>query len=322
MPAAFPRKTRILVITPYAGRTGSELMISHLIRHADRERFAFALCSLQPGELLAELPADVPGFVAPHRFSLVQKIQYRFGENPIFRYLRSVQRRFKADVWYLNTLVPAFVIPLAKELGVKVVTHLHELPMEFVGIRDTEFQTLLTQSDLLIGCADVVCERLRQAGAKRVERCYELIDHEQIRVDPARMGELHTALGIQPGEFVWAMAGQSTYRKGFDLLPELAEGLRGQAARLLGLSPTQTFVRIRLPIAASAMRPAIVNEAIMIMKASSLVSVVGILELTRASQALASSTFRPLESYALCGVLYLVINFALMAAGWSRTRAA
>lgn len=112
----------------------------------------------------------------------------------------------------------------------------------------------------------------------------------------------------------------------------MAEILRGglatvppgsvEAARLLGLTPVQAFLRIRLPIAAAAMRPAIVGEAIMIMKASSLISVVGILELTRASQALASSTFRPLESYALCGALYLVINFALMAAGWSRTRTA
>ena len=48
---------------------------------------------------------------------------------------------------------------------------------------------------------------------------------------------------------------------------------------------------------------------------------VGILELTRASQALASSTFRPLESYALCGAIYLVISGALMALGWERRRA-
>lgn len=163
MPDSFSRKTRILVVTPYAGRTGSELMMAHLLRHASRERFEFALCSLQPGELLADLPADVPGFVAPHRFSLLQKIQHRFGENPIFSYLRGVQRQFRADVWYLNTLVPAFLIPLARELGVKVVGHLHELPMEFVGIREAEFQTLLADSDLLIGCAEVVCERLRQA---------------------------------------------------------------------------------------------------------------------------------------------------------------
>ena len=112
----------------------------------------------------------------------------------------------------------------------------------------------------------------------------------------------------------------------------MAEILRGglatvppgavEAARLLGLTRAQSFLRIRLPIAARAMRPAIVGEAIMIMKASSLISMVGILELTRASQALASSTFMPLESYALCGAIYLAINFVLMAIGWEGRRTA
>jgi len=94
-----------------------------------------------------------------------------------------------------------------------------------------------------------------------------------------------------------------------------------EAARLLGLTRTQAFLRIRLPIAARAMRPSLVGEAIMIMKASSLVSLVGILELTRTSQALAASTFMPLQSYALCGAVYLVINFVLMAAFRERRRA-
>ena len=94
-----------------------------------------------------------------------------------------------------------------------------------------------------------------------------------------------------------------------------------EAARLLGLTRTQAFLRIRLPIAARAMRPALVGEAIMILKASSLISLVGILELTRTSQALASSTFMPLQSYALCGAVYLVINFTIMAVFRDRQRA-
>lgn len=108
----------------------------------------------------------------------------------------------------------------------------------------------------------------------------------------------------------------------------MAEILRGglalvprgglEAARLLGLSPLQTLLRIRLPIAAQAMRPALINEAILILKASSLISVVGILELTRSAQALASSTFEPLPAYALCGAIYLVINLALSLAAQGR----
>lgn len=96
-------------------------------------------------------------------------------------------------------------------------------------------------------------------------------------------------------------------RGGFALVPK--GGM--EAARLLGLSPGQMLLRIQLPIAVQAMRPAIINEAILIVKASSLISVVGILELTRSAQALASSTFEPLPSYALCGAIYLVINVSL-----------
>lgn len=97
-------------------------------------------------------------------------------------------------------------------------------------------------------------------------------------------------------------------RGGFALVPK--GGL--EAARLLGLTPLQTLLRIRLPISAQAMRPALISEAILIVKASSLISVVGILELTRSAQALASSTFEPLPAYALCGAIYLLINLALM----------
>jgi len=96
-------------------------------------------------------------------------------------------------------------------------------------------------------------------------------------------------------------------RGGFALVPR--GGL--EAARLLGLTPTQTLWRIRLPIAAQAMRPALIGEAILIVKASSLVSVVGILELTRSAQALAASTFEPLPAYALCGAIYLSMNLLL-----------
>ena len=96
-------------------------------------------------------------------------------------------------------------------------------------------------------------------------------------------------------------------RGGFALVPK--GGV--EAARLLGLSPRQILLRIQLPIAVQAMRPAIINEAILIVKASSLISVVGILELTRSAQALASSTFEPLPSYALCGAIYLLINVSL-----------
>lgn len=95
-----------------------------------------------------------------------------------------------------------------------------------------------------------------------------------------------------------------------------------EAALLAGLTPRQTFLRIRLPIALAAMRPALVGEATMILKASALVSVVGISEITRNSQAIAASTFMPLESYALAGLFYLALNLVLLGIGSARRRTA
>ena len=95
-----------------------------------------------------------------------------------------------------------------------------------------------------------------------------------------------------------------------------------EAALLAGLTPRQTFLRIRLPIALAAMRPALVGEATMILKASALVSVVGISEIIRNSQAIAASTFMPLESYALAGLFYLALNLVLLGVGAARRGAA
>ena len=104
-----------------------------------------------------------------------------------------------------------------------------------------------------------------------------------------------------------------------------AENLRGglggvprglvEAAEMAGFSPAQRFWRIRVPIALKLTLPSLVGEAIMILKASSLVSVVGVVELTRMAQDLASSTFRPLPLYAAAGGLYVAIDWGIAGVG-------
>ena len=104
-----------------------------------------------------------------------------------------------------------------------------------------------------------------------------------------------------------------------------AETLRGgfvnvppgliEAGRIVGLDTTQIMVRIRAPIALRLTLPAVVNEAILILKASSLVSVVGVADLTRTAQNIASSNYLPIPTFAAAGLLYLVLNLAVGGAG-------
>jgi polar amino acid transport system permease protein len=92
---------------------------------------------------------------------------------------------------------------------------------------------------------------------------------------------------------------------------------RGQteAAVAIGMAPRDVWGRIILPQAVVMSLPALVNELILLVKASSLVSVVGILELTRASQAQTAMTFRPLEVYIAAACIYLAINLCLSGLG-------
>ncbi|WP_153772318.1 amino acid ABC transporter permease [Labrenzia sp. CE80] len=100
---------------------------------------------------------------------------------------------------------------------------------------------------------------------------------------------------------------------------------RGQeeAAVAIGMTPATIWRRILIPQALKISMPSLFNELILLVKVSSLVSVVGIVELTRMSQSLAAATFRPLEIYLAAAAIYLVINLALAALGqWLEKRMA
>ncbi|MGI6852433.1 amino acid ABC transporter permease [Mesorhizobium sp. 1B3] len=90
---------------------------------------------------------------------------------------------------------------------------------------------------------------------------------------------------------------------------------QAEAATAIGMGPRDIWTRVVLPQAVTLSLPALVNELILLVKASSLVSVVGILEVTRASQAQAATTFRPLEVYLAAACIYLLINLCLAALG-------
>ena len=92
---------------------------------------------------------------------------------------------------------------------------------------------------------------------------------------------------------------------------------RGQSEAAVALGYT-SFVRWRTILMPQALRisiPPLINEFILLIKASSLVSVVGIAELTRVSMNIASMTYRPLEAYVGGGLFYLAINLTLASLG-------
>ncbi|ADD27809.1 amino acid ABC transporter permease [Meiothermus ruber] len=84
-----------------------------------------------------------------------------------------------------------------------------------------------------------------------------------------------------------------------------------EAALSLGFSPTQTLRYIILPQAFTRVIPPLVNEGITLLKNSSLLSAIAVVELTRAGQLISARTFKPFEMYLAVSLIYLTMTLVL-----------
>jgi polar amino acid transport system permease protein len=84
-----------------------------------------------------------------------------------------------------------------------------------------------------------------------------------------------------------------------------------EAAKAIGLTFTQTFTSVLWPQAMRQFLPAWVNTAAEMVKASTLLSVVGVAELLLRTQEIISRSFLSLQFYFLAGALYFIINYGI-----------
>ena len=110
------------------------------------------------------------------------------------------------------------------------------------------------------------------------------------------------ALSLNSGAFV-----SEIIRGGISMIP------RGQleAARALGLKTAIIWCRVILPQVFVMIIPPLTNEFTMLVKASPLLSVITVVELTRKAQQIMILTYRPVEVMIAAATLYFVICFLL-----------
>jgi polar amino acid transport system permease protein len=115
-----------------------------------------------------------------------------------------------------------------------------------------------------------------------------------------------SALGLSSAAYV-----SEIFRGSLNAVPRS----QTEAAAALGFPPTAIWRRILLPQALRISLPALINELILLLKASSLISMVGVAELTRTGHSFAAATYRQMEIYLTVACIYLVMNLALAALG-------
>ncbi len=90
---------------------------------------------------------------------------------------------------------------------------------------------------------------------------------------------------------------------------------RGQydAARAIGLGYPTMMTSIVIPQALRSVAPALVNEVITVLKSSSLVATIGLMDMMRAAQSVQALTYRAFEPFLVVAVVYYVIVMVLVA---------
>jgi polar amino acid transport system permease protein len=110
------------------------------------------------------------------------------------------------------------------------------------------------------------------------------------------------ALAISYGAFL-----SEVFRAGIDSV-DIGQH---EAARSLGMSRWQIMRHIVLPQALRNVLPALGNDFIAMLKESSLVSVVGVTDVTRQGQTFAAATFTFFQAYNVVALTYLTLTLSL-----------
>lgn len=233
-------KKKILFITQDLGRTGSEMVLWHLLQHLDPDKYEMHVFCLKPGSLYNTLPGYIGKGVMYQNGHDVWKRAFRrilkkFKVNALNYQLSYIQKRFKADVWFINTIVIPEVYEVAKMHEVKIATYIHELLYAFSFISAASMQKVISYSDVCIGCSEEVCKRLTEMGHENVKLQHSFVDINLIQPDFDRVAVLREELGFRDTDFVWVVSGKTTYMKGLDYIIPILEHFKDQPVKILWL---------------------------------------------------------------------------------------
>ena len=219
---------KILFVTPYFGRSGSEMQLFYILQNLDFSKYQPYIFSRDNGELLKLLPKNIKHYAGYKQhnnflYKILRLLLYAVGINPIEFQLRIINKKIKPDYWYINTIANRDAINVATKLKVKMISHIHELPFSYSSVKKVTIQKIIENSILCIGCSKIVCEKLQDMGHRNVDLLYGFVDSENIKINESK--NIKQELGIKNTDFVWIISGHATTTKGVDFLIPLIKNL-------------------------------------------------------------------------------------------------
>lgn len=221
---------KILFITPFFGRTGSEMLLFYILKNIDKSLYKPYLFARNDGVLLNELPDDVKAFIGykKHKnflYRIFRLLLYAIRINPIEYQLKAIHKKVKPDFWYINTVANRDAYNIAKKLNVKIISHVHELPLSYNLVKAGTIKNIIQNSLLCIGCSKAVCEKLEDMGHKNVHLLYGFVDNTLIKITRSKE-QMRSVLKLEDKDFVWVISGATNMIKGIDFLIPLIKRLK------------------------------------------------------------------------------------------------
>jgi L-malate glycosyltransferase len=231
---------KILFITPYFQRSGSELVLYNIISGLDRSQYEIALCVTRgKGELLDILPGDIKTFLYTEYYdnklklieSINKKFLYRifrfivklFSPSKIFPeevkadytdFFNKVNSLFKADAWYINTVLIPEAITYSEKFKIPCIVHSHEMENIYSLLNEKDLNNLINIPELIIACSESSANPLRISGRKNnIEVCYPFPDLNKINPPENSSGIIRTKYNIPDTSFIWTMSGMPDINK-------------------------------------------------------------------------------------------------------------
>lgn len=207
-------------------RTGSETIMFQLIcdLHQARKVQIGIVLKEKGGDLVAELPADIPVYYLDQHFNFFDKTAFHFGIDVLGKRLKKIQDSFKPDLWYFNTVNQLGLLKYKTQFRVTAWVHIHELLYNFESIKKEDVQLLLSECDQLIACSELVKDIFTDIFKGPIQVINSTINIQKI---PANLVKKQRSTDATKRIKV-VTAGTLSHIKGAELFYEVAVSLKNE----------------------------------------------------------------------------------------------
>lgn len=220
--------TKVLAITPFFGRTGSEFALFYLLDSLKTE-FDITIFTPKNNPDLQEKVDENLKLIYPKNGNknelLLSKIYRKASLKKDNSGINDLVKNDDFDFVILNTMVSLSYFKVAKKKSKKTILYIHETELMLFHLDKTRLDYLINEVDLILCSSSYVKDFINVLDrTKNTEILYPTLDFSNFNL-PIKTKSIRTSLGFNSSNFIWAMCGDVSSNKNPKMFLEAAKNL-------------------------------------------------------------------------------------------------